>query len=399
MHADTVFTNVNLVTFDPASREPYGALRDAVLAVDKGKITWVGEQKKAPEIKAQTKRDCKQAWMTPGLVDCHTHLVFAGNRAKEFELRLEGASYEEIARAGGGIVSTVKQTRAASEVELLKSAAARLDALKCEGVTTLEIKSGYGLNLETEMKMLRVAQQLEELDVRVQKTFLGAHATPGELESDAYIDDVCQSMIPAIAKAKLADAVDGFCENVAFSKAQIQKVFETAKAHNLPVKLHAEQLSDQGGAELAAAFDAMSADHLEYLSADGVTAMANARTVAVLLPGAFYFLKETQVPPIDALRKAGVPIALATDCNPGSSPITSPLLVLNMACTLFGLTPEEALKGMTLNGAKALRLEHEIGSIEVGKCADLALWDIEHPSELCYWVGRNPLLTRVFNGQ
>jgi len=397
--ADIVFTNVNLATFDPSVSASYGIVNHGILAVKDGEIIWVGAKNDAPEFSTNNEHDCENAWITPGLVDCHTHLVFAGNRAKEFELRLEGASYEEIARAGGGIVSTVKHTRAASEIDLLALAKSRLDDLKSEGVTTVEIKSGYGLDLETEIKMLRVAKQLSSDRVRVQKTFLGAHATPVGTDSNQYIDDVCNNMIPAVAQAGLADTVDGFCENIGFTNAQIRKVFESSKAHGLPVKLHAEQLSDQGGAQLAAEFNAMSADHLEYVSNDGVKAMAAAGTVAVLLPGAFYYLKETKLPPIEAFRTNNIPIALATDCNPGSSPITSPLLILNMACTLFGLTPEEALKGMTLNGAKALRLDDQIGSLEVGKRADLAIWDIAHPSELCYWMGRNPLQSRVFNGQ
>ena len=399
--ADIVFTNLNIASFDPNLPTPYGAIEDAVLVVKDGEIVWRGARHEAPDFEAGHTHDCANAWMTPGFVDCHTHLVFGGDRANEFEMRLNGASYEEISRAGGGIVSTVKATRAATERDLLVSAQRRLDAMKAEGVTTVEIKSGYGLDLETEVKMLTVAKRLSDQDVRVAATFLGAHALPKEYagNSDGYIDLVCTEMIPAIAKAELVDAVDGFCETIGFSPDQIRQVFEAAKANGLPIKLHAEQLSDLGGAALAAEYGAMSADHLEYLSQGGVDAMAKAGTVAVLLPGAFYYLKETKLPPIDALRDQNIPIALATDCNPGSSPITSPLLILNMACTLFGLTPEEALTGLTRNGAKALRLDEKIGTIEVGKQADLAIWDIEHPAELCYWVGLNPLKARVFNGQ
>jgi imidazolonepropionase len=397
--ADIVFTNANLATFDPASPEPYGAVTAAGLAIADGVIVWVGRASDMPAFSGYTEHDCGGAWITPGLVDCHTHLVFAGDRAREFEQRLEGASYEEIAHAGGGILSTVKATRAACEDELFALARQRIAGMRSEGVTTVEIKSGYGLDLETEMKMLQVADRLSSERVCVQKTFLGAHATPPGLDSDDYIDGICENMIPAIAAAGLADAVDGFCETIGFSPAQIRRVFDAAKKHDFPVKLHAEQLSDQAGTQLATEYNAMSADHLEYLSDAGVEAMAKAGTVAVLLPGAFYFLKETQLPPIAALRQNGVPIALATDFNPGSSPISSPLLILNMACTLFGLTPEEALKGLTINGAKALRLNSVIGSLEVGKRADLAIWELEHPAELCYWMGRNPLKMRVFDGK
>lgn len=398
--ADILFSNVNLATMDPKSPSAYGAIPDAVLAVEDGLIVWCGSRADAPKFDARKTHDCANGWMTPGLVDCHTHLVFAGDRAGEFEMRLNGATYEEISRAGGGIVSTVKATRAATKDELTQSAGRRLSALKREGVTTVEIKSGYGLDLATERKMLEVAHALSSHDVKIVKTFLGAHAVPAEFKnnSDGYIDLVCTEMIPAIAKAGLAHAIDGFCENIGFSTAQIRRVFDVAKAHDLPVKLHAEQLSDQGGSALAAEYGAISVDHLEYLSREGVDAIAKSGTVAVLLPGAFYFLKETKMPPIAALREQKVPLALATDCNPGSSPITSPLLILNMACTLFGFTPEEALLGMTLNGAKALRLHADIGTLEVGKSADLAIWNVDHPAELCYWMGSNPLQARVFEG-
>ncbi|NNC35928.1 MAG: imidazolonepropionase [Acidimicrobiales bacterium] len=399
--ADILFTNVNLATMDPKSKIAYGIVENATLVVKNGLIGWAGPAADASAFEAQITHDCAGAWMTPGLIDCHTHLVFAGNRASEFEMRLKGASYEEIARAGGGIVSTVTSTRAASKDDLIRDARNRLAALKTEGVTTVEIKSGYGLDLENETKMLEAATALSGDDVRILRTFLGAHALPPEYKDDgnAYIDLVCNEMIPAIAKAQLMEAVDGFCENIAFSTDQIERVLVAAKAHGLPVKLHAEQLSDQGGSQLAARYGAISVDHLEFLSNDGVDAIAKSGTVAVLLPGAFYFLKETKLPPIQLLRDKNVPLALATDCNPGSSPITSPLLILNMACTLFGLTPEEALLGMTLNGAKALHMDDQIGSIEVGKRADLAIWAIDHPAELSYWMGSNPLSARIFNGK
>ena len=399
--ADILFTNANLATMDPSVLTSYGAIENAALAIKDGKIIWRGPTDDTPDISANRIHDCQNNWITPGLVDCHTHLVFAGDRAQEFEMRLEGTSYEDISRAGGGIVSTVKATRAASKEHLTDLARQRLENLKAEGITTVEIKSGYGLDLATEKKMLEVAQALSQDGVNVRKTFLGAHALPIEFKgnSDGYIDLVCEEMIPELANTELVDAVDGFCENIGFTRSQIERVFEAAKAHNIPVKLHAEQLSDLGGSVLAAAHNAMSVDHLEYLSEEGVKAISKTGTVAVLLPGAFYFLKETQLPPISKLREYNVPIALATDCNPGSSPITSPLLILNMACTLFGLTPEEALLGMTLNGAKALQMDDEVGSIEVGKRADLAIWNIKHPAELSYWLGSAPLASRIFNGE
>ena len=387
---------------DPIIDAPYGAIDNAGLGVKDGRIMWLGQMDDLPKYKAKHTRDCSGDWITPGLVDCHTHLVFGGNRALEFEKRLQGFSYEQISREGGGIVSTVKETRLASQEDLALEASNRLMDLASGGVTTVEIKSGYGLDLATEIKMLKAAKSLEgEEEVRVITTFLGAHAVPPEYKNnaDAYIDLVCTEMIPKIAKLGLADAVDGFCENIGFSTAQIARVFGAAKKYGLPVKLHAEQLSNQGGAILAAEFGALSADHLEYICEDGVKAMAAAGTVAVLLPGAFYTLKETQKPPMDLFRKHGVPMALATDCNPGSSPITSPLLILNMACTLFGFTPEEALAGMTREGAKALGMGAEIGTLELGKSADLALWPIEHPSELSYWIGQEYCPTRILRGE
>jgi len=345
--------------------------------------------------------DCEGRWITPGLIDCHTHLIYAGDRAHEFELRLAGASYEEIARAGGGIVSTVHATRSASENQLVSEALPRLDALLAEGVTTIEVKSGYGLTIDDEMKMLKAAGRLAEgRTVRVVRSFLGAHALPPEFadDADAYITLVSEVMMPKLAEAGLVDAVDAFCEGIGFSPAQTERVFAAAAALGLPVKLHAEQLSNLHGAELAARCGALSADHLEHLDEAGVAAMAKAGTVATLLPGAFYFVRETKLPPIEALRAAGVPIAIATDCNPGTSPLTSLLLAMNMAATLFRLTLEECLLGVTRNAARALGLLHEIGTLEAGKACDLAIWDVERPAELVYRMGFNPLHARVWSG-
>ncbi|MGH8704907.1 MAG: imidazolonepropionase, partial [Burkholderiales bacterium] len=342
--------------------------------------------------------DARGAWITPGLVDCHTHLVYAGNRAHEFEQRLKGASYEEIARAGGGIAATVRETRAASEAELAAAAAKKLEQWTAQGVTVIEIKSGYGLDLDTELKMLRAARSLGSR-IAVKTTFLGAHAVPEEYRerADEYVALVCDEMLPAAAP--LADAVDAFCETIAFSVKQTAKVFGAARKLGLPVKLHADQLSDTGGAQLAAQFGALSADHLEYANEAGIEAMAKAGTVAVLLPGAFYFLRETRQPPVAALRRHGVPIALATDHNPGSSPFTSILLAMNMGCTLFRLTPEEALAGVTRNGARALGMQATHGTLETGKQADLAFWDIESPAELVYAIGANPCVRVVRAGK
>jgi imidazolonepropionase len=379
----------------------YGALEDAAIAVQGGRIVWIGADGDVPSHPpASEEFSADGRWVTPGLIDCHTHLVYAGNRAAEFELRLHGATYADVARAGGGIVSTVRATRAASEEALFAQAAPRLRALLAEGVTTIEIKSGYGLDTADEMKMLRVARRLgREFAVAVRTTFLGAHALPPEFAGRAndYIDAVCRDMLPAVAAAGLADAVDVFCDNIGFTAAQTRRVFVAARALGLPVKLHAEQLSDQGGAQLAAAFQALSCDHLEYVSEAGVAAMAAAGTVAVLLPGAFYFLRETQAPPVALLRKHKVALAVASDCNPGSSPITSLLACLNMACTLFRLTPAEALAGATRNAARALGLSDR-GVLETGKRADLALWDIGHPAELAYHLGYNPLSRVVRHG-
>ncbi len=397
MHCDTVWRNAQILTMIPGS----APIANGVVAARDGRIVFAGAAADAPAFESAQKVDCQRRWITPALVDAHTHLVHAGNRAREFELRLEGASYEEIARAGGGILSTMRATRAASEDELVASALPRLDALLGEGVGTIEIKSGYGLDLASELKMLRAARRLGEVRaVRVVTTFLGAHALPPEFAGnpDGYIDLVCGEMIPAIAAEGLADAVDGFCEGIGFSPAQIGRVFDAAKAHGLPIKLHAEQLSNLGGAALAARYVALSADHLEHLDGAGVAAMASAGTVAMLLPGAYYFCRETQLPPIAALRAAGVPIAMATDCNPGTSPLTSLLLAMNMGATCFRLTVAECLAGVTINAACALGLQAECGSLEAGKSCDLAIWDIEAPAELVCRMGAKPLHARVWRG-
>jgi imidazolonepropionase len=444
---DTLWVDANLATMTPG--KPYGAIERGAVAAKDGRIVWVGfaaDLPKPPDELAHDVRRCEGGWITPGFVDCHTHLVFGGDRAREFELRLQGASYEEIARDGGGIVSTVAATRAASREELVESAGRRLAGLTREGVTTVEIKSGYGLDLETELKMLEAAKALETYrslppcgggvgeggradarpsqaqaqsvrpppptpapqggggesqHMRVKRTFLGLHALPPEFKDDraAYVQLVADVMIPAIAAAGAADAVDAFCENIGFTADEVDYVFSAAREHGLDVKLHAEQLSNQHGAALAARHQALSADHLEYLDDAGIAVMAKSGTVAVLLPGAFYFLREKQLPPIDALRKAGVHMAVASDCNPGTSPMTSPLAALNMACTLFRLTPEEALAGITREGARALGLLDEVGTLEIGKAADLAIWDINSPAELSYWLGAPLLRERVFAGR
>ncbi len=388
---DILWTNVHLATFQEG-KGPYGAIRDGALAVHQGKIVWMGRQSDAPRgpvQKCKDIRDGKGGWLLPGFIDCHTHLVFAGDRADEFEWRLQGKSYEEIAAKGGGIVSTVLKTRAAGEDELFDASLPRLRAMMVEGVSTVEIKSGYGLSTECELKMLRVARALQEhTGVRVATTFLGAHAVPPEYagRSSDYIDTVCKEMLPAAAAEGLVDAVDGFCENLAFTPDEIARVFEAAKNLGLPVKLHADQLSDSGGGALAGRYGALSADHLEYASQNSVEALAAAGSVAVLLPGAYYFLRQKRAPPIAALRRAGAPMAVASDCNPGSAPFTSLLLMLNMACTLFGLTPEEALTGVTRQAARALGLSQRKGTLEIGKDADLNLWRIDHPRQLCYGV-------------
>jgi len=399
---DKLWTNARLATMSAAVDAPYGAIEDGVIAARDGRIVFVGPRSEAPVFEAAVSIDCEGRWITPGLIDCHTHLVYGGDRAHEFELRLQGATYEEIARAGGGILSTVKATREASEDALFASADRRLAALMAEGVTSVEIKSGYGLEQQAELKQLRVARRIgRERPVTVRTTFLGAHAVPPEYKgrSGDYIALVAGPLLDAVATESLADAVDVFCEGIAFSPEETKAVFEAAKARGLAIKIHAEQLSNLHGAKLAAEMGALSADHLEHLDEDGVIAMAKAGTVAVVLPGAFYFLRETQKPPIELMRKHGAAIALATDANPGSSPLTSPLLVLNMACTLFRMTPEEALAGLTRHAATALGLHDEIGTLESGKRCDLAIWDIERPAELAYRIGFNPLHTRIWNGQ
>jgi imidazolonepropionase len=379
-----------------AADEPYGAVMDGALAVRDGRIAWVGPRSALPidiEASVTVRQDAGGAWITPGLIDCHTHLVYGGSRAREFELRLKGATYEEIARQGGGIVSTVAATRAADEETLFRQSARRLASLLAEGVTAVEIKSGYGLDLPTERKMLRTARRLgENFPVRVRTTFLGAHALPPEYNGrpDDYVEFVCREVMPALAEEGLVDMVDVFCERIAFSTAQTERVFQAAQGLGLPVKIHAEQLSDMGGAALAARYKALSADHLEHLSEAGAKAMAESGATAVLLPGAFYFLKDEKKPPIDLLRKYGVPMAVATDMNPGSSPAGSLLLMLNMACVLFGLTPEEALAGITRHAARALGLADKLGTLEPGKIADFVLWDIVEPAELAYRFGFNP---------
>jgi imidazolonepropionase len=400
---DGLWRNGRLATM-AAGGAPYGAVEDGALAVAEGRIAWVGPARDLPGPPGDLARevhDLAGRWVTPGLIDCHSHLVYGGDRAEEFELRLEGASYEELARAGGGILSTVRATRQAGEADLLDSATPRAKALLAEGVTTLEIKSGYGLELASELKQLRVARRLGEiLPVTVKTSFLGAHALPREFEgrADDYIAAVV-AMMPEVAASGLADAVDAFCEGIGFSPAQTARVFEAAAAEGMPVKLHADQLSDLGGAALAARFGALSADHLEYAGAEGIRALAEAGTVAVLLPGAFYVLRETRLPPIEALRAAGVPIALATDCNPGSAPLSSLLLVLNMACTLFRMTPEEALAGVTRHAARALGLAETHGTLEVGKAADFAVWEIARPAELAYRIGFNPPAAVIRGGK
>ena len=381
-----------------------GVVEHGAVAAQGGRIVYAGLEAEMPAglRNASEITDCGGRWITPGLIDCHTHLVFGGDRAQEFELRLQGAGYEEIARAGGGIVSTMKATRAAREAELTASALTRLDALMAEGVTTIEVKSGYGLDLENEMKQLSVARALGSArPVSVAATYLAAHALPPEAQgnSDAYVDRVCREWIPEVARKHLADAVDAFCESIAFSPEQVARVFDAAKALGLRVKLHADQLSDLGGAALAARYGALSADHLEYASEAGVAAMARAGTAAVLLPGAYYFLRETKLPPLDFLRRHGARMAIATDCNPGSSPLTSLLLAMNMAATLFRMTVAECLLGVTREAAAALGLEWETGTLEAGKSADLAIWNIERPAELVYRMGFNPLYQRVWRGQ
>ena len=398
MECDTIWRDANLATMTGAG---LGEIERGLIACRDGRIVYAGAAAEAPDLNPGIVVDCDGCWITPGLVDPHTHLVYAGDRAAEFERRLAGASYEEIAREGGGIVSTVRATRAASQAELVKASWPRLEGLMHEGVTTVEIKSGYGLTVADELKQLRAARALQDgRRVSVTTTLLGAHAVPPEFKDDpdGYISLVCDAMIPAVVAEGLADAVDAFCESIAFTSAQTERVLAAAKAHGLAVKLHAEQLSNQGGAKLAARLGALSADHLEFLDEDGVKAMATAGTTAVLLPGAYYFMRETHLPPLALLRKAGVPIALATDCNPGTSPLTSPLLVMNMAATLFRMTVPECLLGLTREAARAIGRLSEIGTLEAGKRCDLAIWRVDRLAELVYRIGANPLRTRVWEG-
>jgi imidazolonepropionase len=400
MRFDRIWINSRLATLDPG-QPGLGVIEHGAIAVIDGRIAYAGAMSDLPHgWDAAERIDLAGRWVTPGLIDCHTHLVYAGSRAHEFELRLAGASYEEIARAGGGILSTVRATRAASEDDLVTASLPRLDRLIAEGVTTVEIKSGYGLEAEAEARSLRAARRIASArPVSVVTTFLGAHALPPEYADDraGYVNAVC-GMIPSLARERLADAVDAFCEGIAFSPAETANVFAAAKTAGLPVKLHADQLSNLHGAKLAAEHGALSADHLECTDEEGAAAMAQAGTVAVLLPGAFYVLREKQMPPVDAFRRHGVPIALATDCNPGTSPITSLLLIMNMATTLFHLTVDEALAGVTREAARALGRLGEIGTLALGKRCDLAIWDMERPAELVYRIGFNPLYARVWGG-
>lgn len=397
---DLIIKNANLLTMsNTLSEHNYGLIEQGAVAIESGKVSWVGKTEDAPQ--SNNVVDAEGKFLSPALIDCHTHLVFAGSRAHEFEQRLTGVSYEEIAKQGGGILSTVNATRAASEQELLTLAHKRVKQLMSEGVACIEIKSGYGLDTETELKMLRVAKKLADLvPVKINTTFLGAHALPPEFKNnaDGYIDLICDEMLPIVAQENLADAVDGFCEGIGFSPAQMRRVFEKAKDLGIPVKLHAEQLSDLSGASLVAEYQGLSADHLEYLSEQSVIDMSNSGTIAVLLPGAFYTLSETKLPPIELLRKHKVAMAVASDYNPGSSPLCSLKLMLHMACTQFKMTPEEALSGITRNAAKALG-EQQKGVIEVGKDADLCLWDIAHPAELAYTFGVDPLAAFWINGE
>jgi imidazolonepropionase len=398
---DCLITDCHAATL--AGPDGYGEIRDAAIGIKEGRIVWIGPEDDLPEIaeEALDEVTLNGAWVTPGLIDCHTHLVYGGQRANEFEMRLNGASYEEIAKAGGGIVSTVAATRAASLDELVASAGQRLESLIDEGVTTIEIKSGYGLDLETERRMLQAARQLETIyPINVVTTCLAAHALPPEYagRQSAYVDLVCDTIIPTLAQEGLIDAVDAFCEKIAFTVAETERVFQTAQDLRIPVKLHAEQLSDQKGAVLAARYQALSADHVEYVELDGVQAMAKAGTVAVLLPGAFYCLRETKLPPIDLFRQHGVKMAISTDSNPGTSPTLSLRLMLSMACAFFRMTPQEALRGATINAATALGIEDTHGSLEVGKIADLCVWHVTQPAELAYWIGGNPCRAVMKNG-
>ncbi|HEY0918975.1 imidazolonepropionase [Devosia sp.] len=399
--ATTVWRNAALATFDPA-REGMGTISRGAIAVRDGRIAFVGNEADLPsDFAAAEQFDCEGRWITPGLIDCHTHLVYAGDRSQEFEMRLEGATYEQIARAGGGILSSVRALRAATEDELVAASRPRLEALAAEGVTTVEIKSGYGLDLANETKALRAARRLGEANgVTVTTSLLAAHAVPPEMHGDrsAYIDLIIDRILPAVVAEGLADAVDGFCEHIAFAPEEISRLFDAARRAGLPVRLHADQLTNSQGAALAASHGALSADHLEYTDAAGAAALARAGTVAVVLPGAFYFLRETQKPPIAEFRRAGVRMAVATDSNPGTSPLTSLLLAANMAATLYGMTVAECLAGITREAARALGMGDVVGTLEPGKWADLAVWDIDRPAELVYRIGFNPLHSRIRRG-
>ncbi|WP_219703583.1 imidazolonepropionase [Marinomonas lutimaris] len=398
MKLDSLWHGAHIATMEDGL---YSVIENAAIGVVGGRIVWIGEAQELPNYDTQNEHDLGGGWITPGLIDCHTHLVFGGNRAGEFEQRLNGVSYQEIAKQGGGIASSVKATRDASEVELIASASRRLKSLIADGVTTVEIKSGYGLSLDSELKMLSVATELgKQFPVTVKRTCLAAHAMPPEYDDkDAYIDYLCDTVLPKVAELGVADAVDAFCEGIAFSTEQVARYFKTAELLGLPVKIHAEQLSSLGGTSMASSFKALSADHIEFIEESDVKAMADSGTVAVLLPGAFFTLKETQRPPIALLRQYGVPMAIATDANPGTSPALSLRLMMNMACTLFALTPEESLAGATIYAAKALGIADTHGSLEIGKVADFVCWDVESPGELSYWLGGNLVKNRIYEGK
>lgn len=398
MKLDSLWRGAHIATMKDGQ---YNVIQDAAIGVVGGRIVWLGQANDLPAYESESEHNVGGGWITPGLIDCHTHLVFGGNRAGEFEQRLNGISYQEIAQQGGGIAATVKATREETEAQLVASAGRRLSRLMSDGVTTIEIKSGYGLSLESELKMLRVATTLEnEFPVTIKRTCLAAHAMPVEFEDkDAYIDYLCDTVLPKVASLGMADAVDAFCEGIAFSTDQVERYFDAATSLGLPVKIHAEQLSSMGGTRMASSFKALSADHIEFIEEVDVKAMANSGTAAVLLPGAFFTLKETQQPPINLLRQYGVPMAIATDANPGTSPALSLRLMMNMACTLFGLTPEEALAGVTIHAATALGIDSSHGSLEVGKVADFVCWEVESPGELSYWLGGDLLKSRVYQGE
>tara|TARA_R110001606_G_scaffold3844_3_gene18553 strand:+ start:16203 stop:17450 length:1248 start_codon:yes stop_codon:yes gene_type:complete len=398
MKLDSLWRGAHIATMKDGL---YSVIENAAIGVVGGRIVWIGEVQDLPDYETQSEHDLDGGWITPGLIDCHTHLVFGGNRAGEFEQRLNGVSYQDIAKQGGGIASSVKATRDAREAELIASASRRLQSLMADGVTTVEIKSGYGLSLDSELKMLSVATELGKLfPVTVKRTCLAAHAMPPEFDDkDAYIEYLCNTVLPKVAELGMADAVDAFCEGIAFSTEQVARYFKTAESLGLPVKIHAEQLSSLGGTRMASSFKALSADHIEFIEESDVQAMAVSGTVAVLLPGAFFTLKETQRPPIALLRQYGVPMAIATDANPGTSPALSLRLMMNMACTLFALTPEEALAGATIHAAKALGMADTHGSLEVGKVADFVCWDVESPGELSYWLGGDLVKARVYEGR